>query len=176
MRALTLPQTPPVPITIVVVTVPLFPAQGFILESDYEGDKGHPRIGNVQPGSISADQLVKGDIVLEINSVTVTSHNQAAKIIKAASGDILIKVVAKTHREVKAATKKSGGMFTKSTSKGVDKQASCLAMPNRPVTLPSPAGPVPPPAPALRLFPAEAALGTRSFPPSWSRRLLWESQ
>ena len=54
------------------------PAQGFILESDYEGDTGHPRVGNVQPGSISADVLVKGDIILEINGTEVTNHNQAA--------------------------------------------------------------------------------------------------
>jgi len=94
---------------------------GFILESDYEGDTGHPRIGNVQPGSVSADHMVKGDIVLEINSIAVTNHNQAAKIIKAASGDILIKVLAKKPREVKAA---KAGFFGKSKSAGVDKQVA----------------------------------------------------
>jgi hypothetical protein len=94
---------------------------GFILESDYEGDEGHPRIGNVQQGSISADHLVKGDIVLEINRIAVTNHNQAAKIIKGASGEILIKVRAKKLREVKAA---KTGLFSKSKSTGVDKQVA----------------------------------------------------
>ena len=118
-----------------MVTVPLFPAQGFILESDYEGDTGHPRIGNVQPGSVSADHMVKGDIVLEINSIAVTNHNQAAKIVKGASGDILIKVRAKKLREVKAAKKQREVLFSKSKSTGVDKQASSLcACPIAPVT------------------------------------------
>jgi len=108
-----------------VVTVPLFPAQGFILESDYEGDEGHPRIGNVQQGSISADHLVKYDIVLEINGTAVTNHNQAAKIVKGASGDILIKVRAKKAREVKAAkVPEKAGLFSKSKSTGVDKQVA----------------------------------------------------
>ena len=157
MRALALPQMPSVP-SIAVLTVPLFPAQGFILESDYEGDTGHPRIGNVQPGSVSADHMVKGDIVLEINSIAVTNHNQAAKIIKAASGDILIKVLAKKPREVKAA---KAGFFGKSKSAGVDKQASSLGAcpiarraspchitsPRHPSCLPCPPAPAPAPAP-----------------------------
>ena len=132
MRALALPQNA----ARAVVTVPLFPAQGFILESDYEGDEGHPRIGNVQQGSISADHLVKYDIVLEINGTAVTNHNQAAKIVKGASGDILIKVRAKKAREVKAAkVPEKAGLFSKSKSTGVDKQASSLcACPIAPVT------------------------------------------
>ena len=82
--------------------------QGFILESDYEGDDGHPRIGNVQPGSISGnlekDHLVKDDIVLEINGTPVSNHTQAAQIITAASGDLVIKVMRaeKTRAEVAA--------------------------------------------------------------------------
>ena len=82
--------------------------QGFILESDYEGDDGHPRIGNVQPGSISGnldqDHLLKGDIVLEINGTPVSNHTQAAQIITAASGDLVIKVMRaeKTRAEVAA--------------------------------------------------------------------------
>ena len=118
-----------------MVTVPPFPVQGFILESDYEGEEGHPRIGMIQQGSISSDHLVKHDIVLEINSIAVTNHNQAAKIIKGASGDILIKVRAKKLREVKAAKKQREVLFSKSKSTGVDKQASSLcACPIAPVT------------------------------------------
>ena len=107
--------------------------QGFILESDYEGDDGHPRIGNVQPGSISGnvddDHLVKGDIVLEINGTPVANHTQAAKIIKAASGDIVLKVRAEKMREKKP----KAGLFTKSKSKGVDpKVADTLPLPAAP--------------------------------------------
>jgi hypothetical protein len=116
--------------------------QGFILESDYEGDDGHPRIGNVQPGSISGnldqDHLLKGDIVLEINGTPVSNHTQAAKIIKAESGDVVIKVRAEKKRE----TKPKAGLFNKSKSKGVDKQARLRgASSTAPDALPLPAAP-----------------------------------
>ena len=76
-----------------------FPAQGFIIESDYEGDDGHPRIGLIQPGTAANDVLVQGDIIMSINGHAVASHADAAKAIKAVKvGDVVIKVLAKKPR------------------------------------------------------------------------------
>ena len=76
-----------------------FPAQGFIIESDYEGDDGHPRIGLIQPGTAANDVLVQGDIILSINGAPVASHADAAKAIKAVkTGDVVIKVLAQKPR------------------------------------------------------------------------------
>ena len=81
--------------------------QGFILESDYEGDDGHPRIGKVHPGSISGnlekDHLVQGDIVLEINGTPVSNGPEAAKIIGPASGDLVFKVMRAEKAQVEIA-------------------------------------------------------------------------
>ena len=76
-----------------------FPAQGFIIESDYEGDDGHPRIGLIQPGTAANEVLVQGDIIISINGAPVASHADAAKAIKAVkTGDVVIKVLAKKPR------------------------------------------------------------------------------
>ena len=76
-----------------------FPAQGFIIESDYEGDDGHPRIGLIQPGTAANDVLVQGDIILSINGTPVASYADAAKAIKAVkTGDVVIKVLAQKPR------------------------------------------------------------------------------
>lgn len=76
-----------------------FPAQGFIIESDYEGDDGHPRIGLIQPGTAANEVLVQGDIIVSINGTSVASHADAAKAIKAVkTGDVVIKVLAKKPR------------------------------------------------------------------------------
>ena len=47
---------------------------------------------------------MKGDIVLEINGTPVSNHTEAAQIISAASGDLVIKVMRaeKTRAEVAA--------------------------------------------------------------------------
>jgi membrane-associated protease RseP (regulator of RpoE activity) len=72
---------------------------GFIIESDYEGDDGHPRIGLIQPGTAANEVLVQGDIIVSINGTSVASHADAAKAIKAVkTGDVVIKVLAKKPR------------------------------------------------------------------------------
>ena len=73
--------------------------QGFIIESDYEGDEGHPRVGLIQPGTAANDVLVQGDIILSINGASVATHADAAKAIKAVkTGDVVIKVLTKKPR------------------------------------------------------------------------------
>lgn len=73
--------------------------QGFIIESDYEGDEGHPRVGLIQPGTAANDVLVQGDIILSINGASVATHADAAKAIKAVkTGDVMIKVLTKKPR------------------------------------------------------------------------------
>jgi hypothetical protein len=76
------------------------PVQGFIIESDYEGDDGHPRVGLIQPGTAANDVLVQGDIILSINGASVATHADAAKAIKAVkTGDVVIKVLTKKPRD-----------------------------------------------------------------------------
>ena len=54
--------------------------QGFIIESDYEGDEGHPRVGLIQPGTAANDVLVQGDIILSIDGVVPTSPKHAVQL------------------------------------------------------------------------------------------------
>ena len=85
----------------------VFHAQGFILESDYEGDNGHPRIRDVEPSSIANDLLFKGDILMAINGTAITHHSQAAKILKGCKGDMVLTVLAKKPRSTSFFGKKS---------------------------------------------------------------------
>ena len=83
-----------------MLTAVLVLPQGFIIESDYEGDEGHPRVGLIQPGTAANDVLVQGDIILSINGASVATHADAAKAIKAVkTGDVVIKVLTKKPRD-----------------------------------------------------------------------------
>ena len=73
-------------------------AQGFLLESDYEGDNGHPRMAWINPSFAANSVLVPGDVLLEINGKPATSHTQAAKVIAAIVGDVVLKVLAQKPR------------------------------------------------------------------------------
>ena len=77
--------------------------QGFLLESEYEGDTGHPRMSWINPTSAANSVLVKGDILLEINGKPAKSHTQAARAIAAIKGDVVLKLLAEKPR---------GGMTT----------------------------------------------------------------
>ena len=77
--------------------------QGFLLESEYAGDNGHPRMSWINPTSAANSVLVKGDILLEINGKPTKSHTQAAKTIAALKGDVVLKLLAQKPR---------GGMTT----------------------------------------------------------------
>ena len=77
--------------------------QGFLLESEYEGDNGHPRMSWINPTSAANSVLVKGDILLEINGKPAKSHTQAARAIAAIKGDVVLKLLAEKPR---------GGMTT----------------------------------------------------------------
>ena len=77
--------------------------QGFLLESEYEGDNGHPRMSWINPTSAANSVLVKGDILLEINGRPAKSHTQAARAIAAIKGDVVLKLLAEKPR---------GGMTT----------------------------------------------------------------
>ena len=77
--------------------------QGFLLESEYEGDNGHPRMSWINPTSAANSVLVKGDILLEINGKPAKSHTQAARAIAAIKGDVVLKLLAQKPR---------GGMTT----------------------------------------------------------------
>ena len=85
--------------------------QGFLLESEYEGDNGHPRMSWINPTSAANSVLVKGDILLEINGKPAKSHTQAARAIAAIKGDVVLKLLAEKPR---------GGMTTIETI-----EASC---------------------------------------------------
>ena len=82
-------------------------AQGFVLDSDYEGDNGHPRIRDVEPSSIANDLLFKGDILMAINGTAIAHHNQAAKVLKGCKGDMVLTVLAKKPRSTSFFGKKS---------------------------------------------------------------------
>ena len=73
-------------------------AQGFLLESEYDGDNGHPRMSWINPSSASNSVLLPGDVLLEINGKPATSHTQAAKVIAAIVGDVVLKVLAQKPR------------------------------------------------------------------------------
>ena len=73
-------------------------AQGFLLESDYAGDNGHPRMAWINPSFAANSVLVPGDVLLEINGKPATSHTQAAKVIAAIVGDVVLKVLAQKPR------------------------------------------------------------------------------
>ena len=97
MRALAMPKSLPGADDLgVELYCPCFHAQGLVLESG--ADNGYPRIGNVDPDSISGDLLIEGDVVMAINGTTATSHSQAAKMISECTGDIVLKVLAKKPR------------------------------------------------------------------------------
>jgi hypothetical protein len=71
---------------------------GFLLESEYGGDNGHPRLSWINPSSASNSVLLPGDVLLEINGKPATSHTQAAKVIAAIVGDVVLKVLAQKPR------------------------------------------------------------------------------
>jgi len=73
-------------------------AQGFLLESEYEGDNGHPRMSWINPSFAANSVLVPGDVLLEINGKAATSHTQAAKVLAAIVGDVVLKVLAQKPR------------------------------------------------------------------------------
>lgn len=69
--------------------------QGFHLESDYDGDVGHPRVGTIDEGAPADGPLRQGDIVVSINGTTVKDYKSAAVIVRESEGELIMKVLRK---------------------------------------------------------------------------------
>ena len=70
-----------------------------MLESEYEGDEGHPRIGEIQREFPAYELLVTGDLVLTINGTAVKNHKDSSQLLREAEGEVVMKLLAKEPRK-----------------------------------------------------------------------------
>lgn len=70
-------------------------SMGFHLESDYDGEARHLRVGPIDEGTPADGLLREGDIVVSINGTTVKDHESAAVIFRESDGEVIMKVLRK---------------------------------------------------------------------------------